>query len=61
MLKKYSQLVLGLVDEGIIDSEELVSVIKTKSEDTIILLTGINLPDELKKYVDFVSKIETLH
>ena len=53
--------VLGLVDEGIIDSEELVSVIKTKSEDTIILLTGINLPDELKKYVDFVSKIETLH
>lgn len=50
---------LGLIDEGIIGMEEIVSVIEAKSDSEIVFLTGINLPKELEKYVDYVSKIET--
>lgn len=50
---------LGLIDEGIINMDEIISVIQSKSDEETVFLTGINLTDELKEYVDLVSKIET--
>lgn len=50
---------LGLIDEGIINMDEIISVIQSKSDEETVFLTGINLSDELKEYVDLVSKIET--
>ena len=50
--------VLGLVDEGIIESSDLIPVLEARTEDVSVILTGIVMPDELKEYVDFVSVIE---
>ena len=52
--------VLGLIDEGIIDSDELVPIIESRSEDVMILLTGIVLPDKIASFVDTISKIESV-
>lgn len=51
--------VLGLIDEGVVTMQDIIQVISAKSEESIIYLTGINLPKELEEYVDIVSKIET--
>ena len=53
--------VLGLIDEGIIDSSELIPILESKSDDTIIIMTGIYLPEEIKKYTNHISVIETLN
>lgn len=50
---------LGLIDEGIICMDEIMQVICARTEYQTIFLTGINLPDELKEYVNAVSVIET--
>ena len=50
---------LGLIDEGIISMEDIIQVISAKSEEEIVFLTGINLPEELREYVNVVSEIET--
>lgn len=50
---------LGLIDEGIIGMDEIINVLCARSESETIFLTGINLPDELKEYVNMVSIIET--
>lgn len=50
---------LGLIDEGIIGMDEIKQVLCARTENEIIFLTGINLPDELKEYVNAVSVIET--
>lgn len=52
--------VLGLVDEGIIQCQELLPILEAKSEEATILMTGIVMPEKLIDYVDTVSKIETL-
>lgn len=52
--------VLGLVDEGIIDCDELIPIFEAKSDEVSILLTGIVLPDKIMNYVDSVSKIESV-
>ncbi len=54
--------ILGLVDEGIVSEEEINAIITAKSEDGVVLLTGINLPDKIKDNIDYASKIvsETL-
>lgn len=50
---------LGLIDEGIIGMDEIMQVICARAENETVFLTGINLPDELKEYVNAVSVIET--
>ena len=51
--------VLGLVENEIISSEELISLIDAR-EETNMILTGINLRDEICFKADEVSKIETI-
>lgn len=51
--------VLGVVENGILSVEELRSLLQGR-EDTGVILTGINLNDEIRVLADEVSKIETL-
>ena len=51
--------VLGLVEKGIVDGEELKGILDGR-EETNIILTGINLPDSICILADEVSKIETV-
>ena len=51
--------VLGLLDKGIIETEDLKALLAQKG-DTDIILTGISLNDEVCILADEVSKIETL-
>ena len=51
--------VLGIVEKGIVDGEELKGILESR-EDTGIILTGINLPDSICFLADEVSKIETV-
>ena len=53
--------VLGLVDEGIIEWNELLPIFEARGEEVSIIMTGIVMPDELIDYVDYVSNIESLH
>lgn len=53
--------VLGLVDVGIITVEELGKIIENKDEETTIIMTGIQLNDEMCMLADEVSKIETVN
>lgn len=43
--------VLGLVDHGVLQTDELKSLISAKSEDTDLILTGWALPDELRSCI----------
>lgn len=51
--------VLGLVENGIVTSEELISLMDSR-EETGMILTGISLPDEICFKADEVSKIDTI-
>lgn len=51
--------VLGLVEKGIVDGQELQSMLDSR-EETDIILTGINLPDSICILADEVSRIETV-
>ena len=51
--------VLGLVEKNIVDGEELKGMLENR-EDTSIILTGIQLPDDICVMADEVSKIETV-
>lgn len=44
--------VLGLVDHGLIEIEELENLVSAKMEDTDLILTGRVLPDALRPYVN---------
>lgn len=52
--------VLGLIDEGIIEWQEMQELLEARSEETSVFVTGIVLPEELVPYVDFISKIESV-
>lgn len=52
--------VLGLIDEGIIECDDLIPILEARTEDVVVLLTGIVMPEELKRYVNSVSEIETV-
>ncbi len=49
--------ILGVLDEGIISNDEVRNILESKSEEMSIIMTGRNLPDELRVCVDIVSKI----
>lgn len=49
--------VLGLVDNGVVEVEDLIQLIQTKSEDTQLILTGWKLPEQLKPFLDEIYNI----
>ena len=51
--------VLGLIDNRIITVGDLEEILSQKMEDTRIILTGINMNDEVCMLADDVSRIET--
>ncbi|MCM1026563.1 MAG: cob(I)yrinic acid a,c-diamide adenosyltransferase [Roseburia sp.] len=51
--------VLGLVEKGIVSVEDLKAMLECR-EETSIILTGIQLNDEICVLADEVSKIETV-
>ena len=52
--------VLGLVDYGIVSTEELKDIISSGSSDIDIIMTGIESQTEILQLADEVSKIETV-
>ena len=52
--------VLGLMDVGIISVEDLKALVKSKQEETTLIMTGIQLSDEVCALADEVSKIERI-
>lgn len=53
--------VLGLIDNGILDIEDLRHILEAKSDDVDIILTGIKLNDDVCRLADEVFQIETLN
>ncbi|SHI58414.1 cob(I)yrinic acid a,c-diamide adenosyltransferase [Parasporobacterium paucivorans] len=49
--------VLKLIEEGILKAEELINVLKERSPQTTVFMTGHILPVELEEYVDCVSEV----
>ena len=52
--------VLGLIDNGIITSEDLKTLLEARDDETDIIMTGISLNDEVCMLADEVSRIETM-
>lgn len=53
--------VLGLVDVGVITVDDIRALIETKDENTTLIMTGIQLSDEICVLADEVSKIDTMN
>lgn len=53
--------VLGLIDENIITVEDLKNLIAAKTEESTLIMTGIQLSDEVCFLADEVSKIENVN
>lgn len=51
--------VLGLVDAGVISSEELEAVLTEKTDETEIIMTGRVLEDSIRAYADEIYQITT--
>ena len=51
--------VLGLVDKGIVSTEEMKALLEARDGDTELVLTGIQMFDELYPYADDVFCINT--
>ena len=52
---------LGLVDVGIITVDDVKALIEAKDEETTLIMTGIQLSDEVCILADEVSKIDTMN
>ena len=50
--------VLGLVDQHIITTKELIELIEVKDEDTALVLTGITMNPQFSDYVDEIYNID---
>lgn len=53
--------VLGLIDNGIITMEDLRHILEARSDDVDIILTGIQLNDEVCQLADEIYKIEAVN
>ncbi|MCR5640066.1 MAG: cob(I)yrinic acid a,c-diamide adenosyltransferase [Lachnospiraceae bacterium] len=51
--------VLGIVDEGIATVEEILGVLQERSIFTTVILTGRNLPDEIREVADQIMRIDS--
>ena len=52
--------ILGLVDWGIINVEDVLQILRLKSENVSIILTGRHLPEKLIAYADYISEFNVL-
>ena len=52
--------ILGVLDVGVITVDDLKCLLDAKEEDTTIIMTGIQLKDEVVSLVDEISKIESM-
>lgn len=52
--------ILGVLDVGVIDIDDLKGLLELKDEDTTVIMTGIQLKDEVVSLVDEISKIESM-
>ena len=52
--------ILGLVDWGIINVEDVLQILRLKSENVSIILTGRHLPEKLIEYADYISEFNVL-
>lgn len=50
--------VLGLLDIGLIEVSDIIKLIELRDDYTILVLTGRNLPEELREYVNIISKLD---
>lgn len=53
--------VLGLVDNGIITTEDLKKIVEAKDDEVNLIMTGIRLQDGICEIADEVSQIEALN
>lgn len=62
--KKYDLVILDEIlcalSNGIINTDDIIKIIKQKPINTELIITGINMPDELIKYADYVSEIKCI-
>lgn len=52
--------VLGLIEAGIIDVDDIIRLIELKDDYYKLVMTGQRLPHKLVDYVDMISKIEQI-
>lgn len=52
--------VLGLLDIGLIEVSDIIKLIELRDDYTRLVLTGRNLPEELREYVNIISKLDLL-
>ena len=50
--------VLGLLDIGLIEVSDIIKLIELRDDYTRLVLTGRNLPGELREYVNIISKLD---
>ena len=50
--------VLGLLDIGLIEASDIIKLIELRDDYTRLVLTGRNLPEELREYVNIISKLD---
>lgn len=51
--------VLGLVDAGLMEKEELENLLKSRSGDMDLILTGRNMDASIREYADEIYKIKS--
>ena len=51
---------LGLIDTGLMTKEDLKELISAKPEEVSIIMTGININEEVCRLADQVTKLETV-
>ncbi|MBR3772775.1 MAG: cob(I)yrinic acid a,c-diamide adenosyltransferase [Clostridium sp.] len=52
--------VLGLIELGIITTEDVIKLIQLRDDYVKLVMTGTNLSDELVEYVDIISEIRPI-
>lgn len=50
--------VLGLLDIGLIEVSDIIKLIELRDDYTRLVLTGRNLPEELREYINIISKLD---
>ena len=51
--------ILGLLDRGIVTVDAIIDILKQKDESMHIVMTGWNVPEELKPYVDTITTLNS--
>lgn len=51
---------LGLIDNKIMSIDDLKTILAAKPDDVSIIITGINIPQEIEDSIDEITKLETV-